>query len=32
MTYFKGRVKVVNIYMVKFNAAISNRFKIMEFS
>ena len=30
MTYdFKGHVKIVGIYMVKFNVSILNRFKIM---
>ena len=30
MTYiFKGDVKIVKIYMVKFNVSILNRFKIM---
>ena len=32
MTYhFKGHVKIVEIYMVKFNISISNRLKIMGF-
>ena len=32
MTYdFKGHVKIVGIYMVKFNVSILNRFKIMSF-
>ena len=28
---FKGHVKIVKIYMVKFNASMLNRFKIMFF-
>ena len=32
MTYdFKGHVKIVEIYMVKFNVSILNKFKIMGF-
>ena len=32
MTYaFKGHVKIVKIYMVKFNVSILNRVKIMGF-
>ena len=32
MTYiFKGDVKIVKIYMVKFNVSILNRLKIMSF-
>ena len=32
MTYiFKGHVKMVKIYMVKFSVSILNRFKIMGF-
>ena len=32
MTYdFKGHVKIVDIYMVKFNVSILNRFKIVGF-
>ena len=32
MTYdFKGHVKIVEIYMVKFNVSILNRLKIMGF-
>ena len=32
MTYiFKGRVKIVKMYMAKFNVAILNRLKIMGF-
>ena len=33
ITYdFKGHVKIVEIYMVKFNVSILNRLKIMGFS
>ena len=28
---FKGHVKIVKIYMVKFNVSILNRLKIMDF-
>ena len=32
ITYdFKGHVKIVEIYMVKFNVSILNRLKIMDF-
>ena len=32
MTYdFKGHVKIIEIYMVKFNVSILNRLKIMGF-
>ena len=32
MTYvFKGHVKIVKIYMVKFDASVLNRLKIMRF-
>ena len=32
MTYiFKGHVKIVNIYMVKYNVSVLNRLKIMGF-
>ena len=31
MYVFKGHVKVVKIYMVKFNVSIFNRLKIMVF-
>ena len=32
MTYaFKGHVKIVKIYMVKFNVSILNKLKIMGF-
>ena len=32
MTYiFKGHIKIVKIYMVKFKVSILNRLKIMEF-